>query len=316
MLRSKWIRIPVKIILIWLLITIYFYFQHPVVYRYQNLNANIPIGNAQLLIHEIRASNLDEDKKMSWNYEKVPWQYKFAEKAYEMGIPLSWQIPVLQAASFYSRPPLVEDYWTLHIYGTFIYPEDIDADENTRQRFAIYAYPGIINGTGSQIDTLHNAAMINAHGSIYAEHLNEPLILRVVDNENAKSVQLIFTPEWQKERHWQRGAQYKSPADPVSSFLNQVYANKPQQALEYVLPKLRKDFPLPQPGASLQGKNIEIEGRLTWVDVFEDYLNVYRVDAEIGEFSENNFTPQENLTFYTVRDQDGNYKIVYWKSQD
>ncbi|HCF49516.1 MAG TPA: hypothetical protein DER60_04495 [Syntrophomonas sp.] len=146
--------------------------------------------------------------------------------------------------------------------------------------------------------------------------MDNPLILKVFDNENAKSVQLIFTPEWQKEQQWQRQAQYKSPAAPVRSFLNLVYANKPQQALEYVLPKLRQDFPLPELGTSLQGKNIQIEGRLTWMDVFEDYLNVHRVDAEVGEFSENNFEPQENFSFYTARDQNGNYKIVYWESQD
>jgi hypothetical protein len=61
--------------------------------------------------------------------------------------------------------------------------------------------------------------------------------------------------------------------------MDRIYENKPQQALEDVLPKERSNFPLPEP-------------------------------------SENNFIPQEKLTFYTVKDQEGNYKIVYWQSED
>lgn len=281
------------------------------VYRYQNLNASIPIGNAQLLIHEIRASNLDEDKQTKrWLNDEIPWKYQLLAKALEMGVPPSWQIPILKAISFYSRPPLAEDYWSLQICGTFIYPQDIDADEYTLSRFTIHTYPGITGGKSSRRDALHNAAMISVQGKIEPQHLDKPLKLKVFDNENYKSVLLIFTQEWQKERHWQVLADYNSPAAPMWSFLDLLYANRPQQTLEYVLPQLRKDFPLPQPDPGLQGKNIQFEGRLAWVDLFDGYLNVYRVDAQVGEFSDNGFAPQEKLSFYTVRDRDGDYKII------
>ncbi|MDD3894998.1 MAG: hypothetical protein PHU36_08255, partial [Syntrophomonadaceae bacterium] len=95
-----------------------------------------------------------------------------------------------------------------------------------------------------------------------------------------------------------------------------IYAGKPRQALENVLPGRQSGFTLPEPSQDLQGKNIQMEGRLTWVDVFKGYVNVYRVDAEVGAASENNFIPQEKMTFYTVRDQDGNYKIICWKAED
>lgn len=204
----------------------------------------------------------------------------------------------------------------MQIDGAYIYPEDVDADECSLDCFDIYTYPAVIHGRGSQHDFFRNADMINAYGKIDPKQMDKTLILTIVDKENGKSTNLILTPEWQKERRIQRGDQYKSPADPVTRFMDSIYENKPQLALEYVLPKLRNDFPLPEPSKNLRGKDIQMEGRLAWVDVFEDYLNVYRVDAEIGESSENNFIPQEKLTFYTVKDQEGNYKIVYWNSAE
>lgn len=319
MFKSKWIRIPTKIILIWVIITVYFYFQHPVVYRYQGLNANIPIGNAQLLIQEIKVNNLDEEKQMAWLGDgEVPWQYQLLQKMQKMDVPVpgTWYTPIWKVISFYSWPPLAKDSWALQIDGTFIYPEDVDSDEYSLDHFDIYTYPGVSNGAGSQRDFFRNADMISANGKIDPKQMDKPLILTIVDKENGKSTNLIFTPEWQKERLFQRGDQYKSPADPVRRFMDRIYENKPQQALEDVLPNERSNFPLPEPSKNLRGKDIQMEGRLAWVDVFEGYLNVYRVDTEIGESSENNFIPQEKLTFYTVKDQGGNYKIVYWNSED
>jgi len=318
MFKSKWIRIPIKIILILLVITIYFYFQHPVVYRCQDLSAVFPIGDdAQLLIHEIRVNDLDEDQEMRWlDNEEMPWKYQLLQKMNEMGVPSIWNMPVLKIISYYSWPPLAKDSWTLQIYGTFIYPEDAGPDESCIDYFDIDTYPGGTSSGGSLHEFFRNADMIRAEGEIDPQQMDEPMIITVIDKENAKSTKLILTPQWQKERLFKQGDNYKSPADPVRRFINSIYAGKPRQALENVLPGRQSGFALPEPSQDLQGKNIQMEGRLTWVDVFKGYVNVYRVDAEVGAASENNFIPQEKMTFYTVRDQDGNYKIICWKAED
>ncbi|NLB53458.1 MAG: hypothetical protein GX808_11080 [Syntrophomonadaceae bacterium] len=318
MMQSKWVRVPVKILLIWMVITIYFYFQQPVIYRYQNLNANIPIGNAQLLFHEINVTNQDEYQQIHWmDDQETPWQFTLYQKMVDLGLPMSWYVPILKVISFYSWPPLAQDSYYLYIYGTFIYPEDVVYDESASslERFNVYIYPGTSNGTGSQHEFFRNADMINVHGRIDPKMMDQPLIINVVDKEDARSTKLIFTPEWEKERLLQREERYKSPADPVRNFIHNIYDNQPQKAFKNVLPKKRDHISLSVPNQDLLGKNIQMEGSLSWIDVFEGYLNVYRVDTEIGEFSENNFIPQEKLTFYTVRDQDGNYKIIYLKPQ-
>lgn len=74
MLEPRWVRILVKVLLIWLVISGYFYFQKPVIYRYTDINAAIPIGENQLIIEEITVHNFYKDKSFIGN-EELPWQY-------------------------------------------------------------------------------------------------------------------------------------------------------------------------------------------------------------------------------------------------
>lgn len=320
MFQAKWVRIPVKIVLILLVITLYFYFQHPVVYRYQYLNASIPIGDAQLLLHEIRVSNLDVDQHYAWmDEEEMPWYYTWVQKMHEMGLPSSWQISFLKVVSFYSWPPLAEDFWNYKLYGTFISPKDIDTEKSVLDGFSLYIYPAINNNSGSQWEgTLRNAVMVFAGGKIDSQQIDDALIINVVDKEYDRTTRLIITPRWQKERLLNRAEfnQFISPANPVRSFMYDIYSDHPQRALDNVLTELRSNFPLPAVSHQLKGQDIEIAGRVSWVDVYQDYLGVYRVEAEVGQASENNFTPVQKLTFHTIIDQDGNHKIIDWKSAD
>lgn len=322
MLQSKWVRIPVKIILVWLVITVYFYFQHPVVYRYLDIDANIPIGDGQLLIHEIQVSNLDREQQYSWmRDDEMPWRIKILYKLHERGLPLSWQNPINSVLMFYSWPPLADDRWTYSISGTFISPDDIDTEKSTLDGLSLYIYPSFGGGgMGRQWESsTPNAAMINAKGKIASQKIDKPLIINVIDRENDRTTRLVLNPRWQKERliyGVSRINPYKNPAAPVKSFMYEVYNGKPQQALDHVLTERRTKISLPAPSEQLKGQDIEIVYRLSWTDVYEDYLNVYQVKAEVGKASENSFIPVQKLTFYTIMDQDGSYKIIDWRSAD
>jgi hypothetical protein len=139
------------------------------------------------------------------------------------------------------------------------------------------------------------------------------LIVTIVDKDSSLATKFILTPDWKKERLLERARHYQSPADPVRNFLYQVHADQPGEAIKNILPQRRSNVSLPTLSPNFAGKDIMMEGLLTWVDVYEGYYNVYRVDAEIGAFSEEEFVPEEDLTFYTIRDQEGNFKIINWK---
>lgn len=324
MFQSKWVRIPAKIILIWLVITVYFYFQHPVVYRCLDIDANIPIGDGQLLIHEIQVCNLDEEG-YTWRYttdnEEMPWRIKVLYKLYEWGFPLNRQNPVYSVLMFYSWPPLADDRWTYSISGTFISPDDIDTEKSTLDGLSLYIYPSFGGGgMGGQWEgSTPNAAMINARGKIAFQQIDKPLMINVIDKENDRTTRLVITPRWQKERliyGVSRINHYKNPAAPVQSFINNIYDDEPQRALDHVLAERRTKISLPAPSEQLKGQDIEITCRLSWTDVYEDYLNVYRIDAEVSNPSENSLATVQKLTFYTIIEQEGNYKIIDCRSAD
>ena len=316
-MKSGWVRIPLKILLVWLVITVYFYFQQPVIYRCQDFNVNLPIGGGQLLFHEINVSNYDEDRPLHlMEGDKLPWQMTLYQKMVDRGLPVSWYIPVYKVLSFYSWPPVDKDSYYLYMDGIFIDAQEAAFDErpSALERFSVYTYPGGSgNGTGSMRAFFRNADMISAHGRIDPRQMDQPLIVTIVDNDSSLATKFILTPDWKKERLLERARHYQSPADPVRSFLYQVHAGQAGEAVKNILPQRRSNVPLPTLSSNLAGKDIMMEGLLTWMDIYEGYYNVYRVDAEIGAFSEEEFVPEEDLTFYTIRDQEGNFKIINWK---
>ncbi|MGI6548541.1 MAG: hypothetical protein ACOX4Q_00690 [Syntrophomonadales bacterium] len=103
MVKSKVARVLIKLVLIFVAITIYFYFQHPVQYRCTNLKAVFPVGDMTLVLDDIRISDLDEDK-LSGRYRggEIPWIYRMILEA---NLPMDWTIKLTDIVAFYSRPP-------------------------------------------------------------------------------------------------------------------------------------------------------------------------------------------------------------------
>lgn len=312
MVKSRWLRILLKILLIWLVISIYFYFQHPVIYRCRDINASIPIGDGKFIIEEINVHNYDEDKHFADLMEnKIPWQYRLGRK---LDIPPNLFAYIDKAAQFYSWPPLAKEFGTLQVYGSLIYPYALsDNDFDTPYKHLDFSiYP--TGGSGRSLTKFFkNAYIINNHGAFYFDTLDEPLIITVTDKETTKETQIILTPNWQKERLLKRGFGNQNPRDPVSRFISHIYNGNPQEALKYLMPERKKNILIPSPKQNLVGKNVQTQANLEWIDVYEGYYGVYRIDAEIGEYpgeNSNNLVPQDRMTFYVHKDTDGNYKII------
>ena len=68
--------------------------------------------------------------------------------------------------------------------------------------------------------------------------------------------------------------------------------------------------------SDLAGKDIQMEGNLKWVDIFEDYYGVYQVETEIREYTnsetEDSF-PSEKITVYVYKNVDGKYEVINWQ---
>lgn len=313
MLKSRWLRILIKIILIFLLITVYFYFQHPVIYRYTDINAAIPIGDKQLIIDEINVHNLDEGNSR-WK-GGIPWRYRVVS---DMNLPIELQTNIFKIMSFYSRVPRTEDYGTLQVWGILISPENIEYDAWTGDYFDISVKTGLIGGfsSGRSCSSVwENFFIVREKSKFDIKAIDKKLVLVVTDIESEKKTCIRLKPQWQKERLFIKGHWDRSPVDPVRDFVYNIYNDRPkEEVLDYVLPKLRNDFLFPEPKPELMDKEIQVATSLEWRDIYEDYPGVYCVQAEVGEDADDNakeFSPQDILTFYVVKDHDAKYKIIH-----
>lgn len=308
MFQSSWVRIFMKILLIWLLITVYFYFQHPVTYRFTNLNASFPIGEDQLIINEISVNNLDEEKIYLWMGNRITWQYRMIEKLH---VPRQWYNLIFKVISFYSRPPLSSEYGSLKIYGTFISQESIRDNDlfDLHERMDVYIYPSSGGGMSSTPANYKNALVICAHNKFPLKDLDKPFLLYVTDNELSQTTTLLITPQWQKKR-LKRLPDLKDPAEPVSEYIHQIYENEAQKASEKSPNANAKAQPY------LAGKNFQIESKLKWIDIFEDYYGVYQVEDDIYEYIESSDQkkgPPDKITFYTHQNNVGDFEVIYYK---
>jgi hypothetical protein len=308
MFQSRWVRVLIKILLIWLVITLYFYFQQPVTYRFTGLNASFPIGKDQLIINEISVNNLDEEKIDLWNGKKIPWQYRMIE---ELHVPRQWYNTIFKVISFYSRPPLSNEYGSLKIYGTYISQEsikDIDLFE-LHERMDVYIYPSSGgSGMASTPSNYENALVICAHGKFPLKDLDKPVLLYVTDKRLSKSTTLLITPQWQKERI-KRLPTLKDPAEPVSEYIHKIYESGAQNASGESSKANGKTQPY------LAGKNIQIEAKLKWIDIFEGYYGVYQVDDDIYEYAESNGQKKgspDKITFYIHQNNEGVFEVIYY----
>jgi len=308
MIQSRWFRILIKILLIWLLITVYFYFQHPVTYRLTGLNASFPIGEDQLIINEISVTNLDQEKinYLLISNRKIPWQYFMIEKLH---VPLRWYNPILKVISFYSRPPLSKEYGSLKIYGTFITQEsikDIDLFE-LNERMDVYIYPSLGSGMTSTPANYKNAMVICMHSKFPLKDLENPFLLNVTDKGLSQTTTLLITPQWQKQR-LKRLPALKDPAEPVSEYISKIYESEAQIFSE--------KSPNVKTQPYLAGKNIQTEAKLKWIDIFEDYYGVYQVEDDIYEYAERSnqkIGSPDKITFYTHQNNEGDFEVIYYK---
>jgi len=307
MLQSRWFRVLKKILLIWLLITVYFYFQHPLTYRYTGLNAVFPIGEDQFIINEISVNNLDQEKIEE--YYKIPWYYYVLEK---LNYPLHWNNPLLKALSFYRRYPLSKEYGTINIYGTYISSttEGEKIMDEMYDRLDVYIYPGSGgSGMGSTTANYKNALVICGEGKYPLQDLDKPFLLYVTDKEANKTTTMLITPQWLKER-LKPNPQRKNPAEPVSEHIDAIYEGKAQKTEAR---RLNDQYLNTKP--FLANKTITIEQNLKWIDVFEDYYNVYQIDANIYEYAESRQSkigPPDKITFYIHQNKAGDFEVIYY----
>lgn|GEM_PF-1215486 len=319
MTKSSVARVLIKLLLIFLVVTIYFYFQHPVQYRCTNLKTVFPIGDMTLVIDDIRISDLDEDKLSMWSIrgDKIPWLYLMIHKA---NLPIDWTVRLNNIVTFYTRLPRTDENANIEISGTLLYPADVrnpigTDDHSILNQFDVHIIPGSVSGQGGNFTSGNNYCIVDCHGTFNLNDLNKELTLSITDEATNKVSYIYFTPRWEKERIWTLGKPWLEidPVRLVESFIEQLKRNNTGKALEYVMPGVKKNFEFPLLDSSF--KDADLRYTIEWVE-YVVYYGAYKVTVEPGKFLNENRTDFEaaterKLEFYVARNnKDNKFYIV------
>jgi hypothetical protein len=313
--KSKVARVLIKLVLIFVAITIYFYFQHPVQYRCTNLKAVFPVGDMTLVLDDIRISDLDEDK-LSGRYRggEIPWIYRMI---FEANLPMDWSIKLADIVAFYSRPPRTGgDVANIEISGTLLYPAGLRNPISTDNRDILDCTdvdinPGWLSGHGGTFRSGNNYCTLNYHGTFNHKDINKTLTLSITDEANNKTSYIYFTPHWVKERvlKWGRSPMETEPVWPAESYIEWLQRGNTQKAKECLTAGLRKKFEIPPLDSSF--KDGDIRYTVEWQAHLMGYIGAYRITAEAGKFLNESRTDFEaatdkKLVFYVVKNSDDN----------
>lgn len=320
--KSLVTRIFIKLLLIFAVITVYFYFQHPIEYRCTNLRAAVPIGDMTLVIDDIRISDRDPEKLDRSGYE-IPWIYI---KIWEANLPANWTEKIFNILQFYTRTPRTKENADFCVLGTLIYPAEVrnyvnpdNTDGGNRDvynKFDVNILPGYIS-TGCAIMSGDNYCSVHGDGTFNLDDFNGRLTIAITDKTTNKTSYIYFTPQWEKKRYFKLGVSWSQgidPTEPVSKYIYHMKQNNIPEALEYVMPELRGEFKFPALDKSFQ----EAETRYTveWKDYLMYHAGAYKITAEAVRFHDEKriefeAVSDKKLVFYVVKnDRDGEYYIV------
>lgn len=193
MLKSKFTKILLFIFLIWLAVTIYFYFQHQVTIQRHVLDNKVELENATVVVKEIL---LKDVKRKGIDFES--WRFTFAAK-----LPISWYMPFVQICSFYSQPYEELPYDIIELRGKVILNEEIGEEESLWDYYDIKIVDeiGVHYGSGSTVAYEgSNIYYFAVRGNYYNRNLsNVDIIIKEKSSEGGKTIPVKLN--WQAEKY-------------------------------------------------------------------------------------------------------------------
>ncbi|MEA1960111.1 MAG: hypothetical protein U9N81_02260 [Bacillota bacterium] len=217
MIKSRWIRIIIKILLIGLVVTGYFYLQKPTIYRYRDVNEVIPLGDIAFVIDEINVHNWDDETyRYSEEVKDFPLAYRLL---WNMHIPLQWKTTLGKVIPFYSKPALSEDFETLQVYGIVVYPEGANT---LTDRIHIDVHPGTIVGWSERFLNDSYNLYTSKHKIQGFDAIDGELVVVVTDTQTSITNQISVMPKWEKERFIPPDTYYRNITESSNDFLNQI----------------------------------------------------------------------------------------------
>ena len=298
------------VVLLWLIISAYLYCQHYITVKTYDVDRKIVLEDATLFIKQVTMKQYIK-KEMPFDL-RDRWQYKVAKQ-----LPDGLQIPFLWLCYFYSRPfEFHDDNALLKVKGIMAYDSPGDYDLHNLYQMRIYIDE--TNYYGSGMGTLHGQ---NDNFHLFRVRVKKvtPDIKHfklVIDKENVDRVKVLsFEPEWKTELYntlQERPSKYEfDPDNWVLKTFHLFEEEKTDKLREFVLPKLRGDFPW----ARIKHNYWESihNGHYTYMKEYQGFEDVFkytvifceRDDSETDKITEQPITDIAEQDLYLINTNEG-----------
>lgn len=195
MFKSKFSKALLFIVLIWLAVTVYFYFQHQVTIQTQVLDKKEELENADVVVKELLL--MDVENK---NFDFDNWRYSWAEK-----LPPSMVTPFLKICHFYSKPyqEIPYDASKIELRGMVVLNEEIEQGESLWDYYEIEIMDeeGVRYGSGYKL--IYEGGKIYyfaVNGNCYNRDLAKVDIV-ITDKSSGNIKTLPVEINWQAEKY-------------------------------------------------------------------------------------------------------------------
>lgn len=197
LLKSKFTKILFFIILIWLVVTIYFYYQHQITLQRHVVDKTVELENASVVLKEILLSDV-ERKHIDFD----DWRYNLGPI-----LPASLYVPFMKICSFYSQPyqELNFNARNIELRGKLLFNEEISIEESSvlweNYDINLVDEDGVHYGSGyTTIYQGENIIYFAVSGDYYKKELTKVDI--IINEKSSGSSQIIpVNLNWQPEKY-------------------------------------------------------------------------------------------------------------------
>ncbi|SHK71356.1 hypothetical protein [Desulforamulus aeronauticus] len=306
--KRKIIWLLLCLLMLWSIISLYFYRQHLLVVKSIPLNENIQVGDTKVYLRELSLVNFE---RKPFDYDHLPWYAEFSKQ-----LPPFLIMPFYKTITFYSSPYTFDDnHGKAAINGYYLSPvlslEDRIFPETVDIWLAGAYEVGYLGGTST-----NHSANSNLHSfQVYGEHVPldvKELYIMVNDKVNNKNHKIPIKLDWETKTYtffnpfpvyWQTS----NPLVKVQEFIKLNEKDKNPKLAQLILHDKLKTFPWQH--TKHEYWQLAFEDRVSYQATYQGQHDVITVTLTFGENKENSFKGIAEQTFYLI-DHQGSWKII------
>ncbi|MTI82501.1 MAG: hypothetical protein FH756_01085 [Firmicutes bacterium] len=296
------------VILLWLIVSAYFFSQHFYTVRRIDLNEKVITDNGPIRVEEIVLTNVKRD----YSFDDPPWYHDFAAKH-----PSRLTTSLMKVFYFYSTPYEVnKDFGRINVKGFLVSesPEldteglldllDIDVTDKNNSAFT--------SGEGLKSSSRGNVVFFESYGDNFPFDID---IFKVdAENEDDEKIwELTFN-----QTHWESHTynDFFTPKPPREEFeterkLTKIYYTLRKGSKEeiegFMLPNVRDEFPWGKLNHQYWASPWSSYRYLNYEGEYQEYRDVYTYNLNFRDPDDRSLVAQQKI--YLIY-KDGVWKII------